>query len=87
MQRGGAPEHVVRDPAGVVAQLMVVGVLEERVPVGGVDGEEADDAADQQVEGRRTLAGVDGKANRSCEEQDVAERVGDRDTRREHEQP
>ena len=36
VQRSRAPEEVVEDPAGVVDQLVVVRVLEERVVVGGV---------------------------------------------------
>ena len=40
VERGCAPEQVVGDPADVVAQLVVVRVGEERVGVGGVDGEQ-----------------------------------------------
>ena len=41
VERGGAPEQVVRDPADVVDQLVVVRVGEQRVRVGRVDGEQA----------------------------------------------
>ena len=37
-----------------------------------------DDAPDEEVEGRRTLAGVDREPDRGGEEQDVAERIGGR---------
>ena len=78
VKRRGAPEEVVGDPADVVAELVVVGVREQRVRVGGVDGEQRDDAPDQQVEGRGALAVVDREPDRRGEEQDVAERVGGR---------
>ena len=57
MERGGAPEQVVRDPADVVAQLVVVGVREQRVVVRGVDSEKRDDAGDEEVEGGARLPG------------------------------
>ena len=41
VEGGRAPEQVVGDPADVVAQLVVVGVREQRVGVGGVHGEQA----------------------------------------------
>ena len=79
VQRGRAPEQVEGDPADVVAQLVVVRAREQRVGVGRVDGEQGDDAADEEVEGRRALAVVDREPDRGGEEQDVAERVGGRD--------
>ena len=79
VQRRGAPEEVEGDPADVVDQLVVVRALEQRVVVRRVDREEADDAADEEVEGGRALAGVDREADRGGEQQDVAERVRDRD--------
>ena len=75
MQGRGAPEQVVDDPADVIAELVVVGIGEERVRVGGVDCEERDDASDQQIEGRGALALVDGETDRRGEEQDVPEGV------------
>ena len=75
MQGRGAPEQVVDDPADVIAELVVVGIREKRVRVGGVDREKRDDASDQQIEGWGTLALVDGETDRRGEEQDVAERV------------
>ena len=59
VERRCAPEQVVGDPAHVVAQLVVVGIREQGVRVGGVDGEQRDDAPDEEVEGRRPLALVD----------------------------
>ena len=76
VERGGAPEQVVDDPAHVVAQLVVVRVGEQRVGVGGVDGEQRDDAADEEVEGRSALSLVDRQADHCGEEQDVSERIG-----------
>ena len=78
VQRGCAPEEVVEDPAGVIDQLVVVGVLQECEVVGGVRRHQADDAADEEPERGRALAGVDRKTNGGSEQQDVAERVGDR---------
>ena len=75
MQGRGAPEQVVDDPADVIAQLVVVGIREERVRVGGVDREKRDDASDQQIEGWGALALVDGETDRRGEEEDVAEGI------------
>ena len=78
VERGCAPQDVVGDPADVEAELMVVAVDEQGVGVRAVDDEQRDDAGDEQVEGRRTLAGVDREANHRGEEQDVSERIGGR---------
>ncbi len=75
MECRGAPEEVERDPPDVVAQLVVVRIGEQRVRVRRVDREQRDDAPDEEVEGGRALAVVDGEAHRGCEKEDVAERI------------
>ena len=76
MKRGCSPQEVVGDPADVVDELVVVGVREQRERVGGVDGEQRDDAGRKEVEGRRSLARVDRETDGRREEEDVAERIG-----------
>jgi hypothetical protein len=76
MERRRPPEEVVQDPADVVDQLVVVRVREQRVRVRRIDGEQADDAREEEVERRRALAGVDREPDRGGEEQEVPERVG-----------
>ena len=78
MEGGRAPEQKESDPAHVVAQLVVVRVRQQGERVGGVHGEERDDAPDQEIEGRCPLAVIDRQADCGGEEQDVAERVGGR---------
>jgi hypothetical protein len=84
MESRGAPEEVERDPAHVVAELVVVRAREQRIVVRRVDGEEGDDAPDQEVEGGGPLAVVDREPDRGGEEEDVAERIGGRDRLLEH---
>ena len=79
VKRRGAPEEVVEDPAGVEAQLVVERVLQQRVVVGRVGGQQADDAADEKPECGRPLARVDGEADDGREKEDVSERICDRD--------
>ncbi len=79
VQRRGAPQQVEADPADVEDDLAVVGALERDDAVGEVGDEQRDDAQREQVEGRLAAAAVDGEADRGGEQQDVAERVGDRD--------
>ena len=62
MERGRAPEQIESDPAHVVAQLVVVRVRQQGERVGGIHGEERDDAPDQEIEGRCPLAVVDRQA-------------------------
>ena len=76
VQGGRTPEQVVGDPADVVDQLVVaVRALEQGEVVGRVRGEEADDAPDEQVEGRRALARVDREPDRGPEQEDVPEGI------------
>ena len=79
VQRRGAPEQVEADPADVEDDLAVVGALERDDAVGEVGDEQRDDAQREKVEGGLAAAAVDGQADRGGEQQDVAERVGDRD--------
>ena len=74
-----APKEVVRDPTDVVAQLVVVGALEQRVVVRRVDGQKRHDAGDEEIERGSPLAGIDRQADRCREEQHVAERIRRRD--------
>ena len=75
VQRRQAPQHLVGHPTEVVAELMVVRLDEERVPVGGVDGEQGDDARHEHVERGSALARVDGEPDGRREQQDVTERI------------
>src|SRR5919206_1289850 len=84
MKSSRAPEEVVEDPADVVDELVVVRVLQERQVVGRIRREQRDDAADEQVEGRRALRVVDGEADRSGEQEDIAEGVSGGDELGEH---
>ena len=78
MKCGRTPEQVVGDPTDVVDQLVVVRVGEQGVRVRRVHGKKRDDAPDEEIEGRCTLAVVDREANRGREEQDVTKWVGGR---------
>jgi len=78
VQRRRAPEKVIEDPTGVVDQLVVVRVLQQRIVVGRVRGHQTDDAADEEPERRRALPGIDREPDRSREEEHVAQRVRDR---------
>jgi hypothetical protein len=79
MQRGGAPEQVVEDPADIKEHLAVVGAVEQHAVVDRVGRQEADNAAGEQVEGRCADAAADREPDRGGEQEDVAHRVGDRD--------
>jgi hypothetical protein len=79
MKRGRSPDDEVRDPPHVVDELVVVRPIQQRVVVRAVGDEQGDHARDEEVEGGGALAGVDGKADRGGEEQDVPERVRRRD--------
>ena len=83
VQRRGAPQDVVGDPPRIETELVVVAVDKERICVGAVDGKQRDDAAHEQIEGRCPLPGIDRKADRSSEQQDVSERIRGRHTLRE----
>ena len=75
MQSCCAPEQVIENPTRVEDQLVVVRVVQERVVVGRVRGHEADDAADEEPERRRALAGIDREPDRGRKQKNVAERV------------
>ena len=79
VQRRRAPQQVEADPADVEPHLAVVGAREGDEAVGEVGGEQGDDARGEQVERRPARARVDGEPDRRGEQQDVADRVGDRD--------
>ena len=74
-----APEHEVRDPAGVVDELVVEAADEQRVVVGAVGQQQRDDAGHQQIEGRHAPARVHRQPDRRREQHDIADRVSDRD--------
>ena len=76
VERGRTPEEVVRDPADVVDQLVVVRVRQQGVGVRRIDGQQADDAREEEVERRRALPLVDREPDRGGEEQEVPEGVG-----------
>ena len=73
-----APQHEIGEPPGVVDQLVVVRPCEEGVVVGAVGREQADRAGDEEVERRPLGARLDGEADQRTQQEDVAERVGDR---------
>ena len=79
MQRGGAPQQVEADPADVEPDVAVVRPVQRAPGRRRVGDEQRDDARGQQVERGLALAGVDREADGRGEQQDVAERVGDRD--------
>ena len=67
VERSRSPENEVRDPADVVDDLMVVRVLQQRVVVRAVRGEDGDDACDEEVEGGRAFAGCGSQSQRQRE--------------------
>ena len=79
VQGRGAPQQVEADPADVEDDLAVVGAVQGHDAVGEVGDEQRHDRRGQQVEGRQALARVDREADGRGQEQDVAQRVGDRD--------
>ena len=79
VERRRTPEQVEADPADVEPHLAVVRARERDQAVGEVGGEQGHDARDEQVERRPARARVDGEPDRRREQQDVADRVGDRD--------
>ena len=80
VKRRGAPQEVVRDPAHVQQDLVVVRALEQHVVVDGVRDEQTHDARGEQEERRLAAAGVDREPDRRGEQQHVAQRVGHRHT-------
>ena len=79
MQRRSAPQQVEADPADVEQHVVVVRPVQQRQAVGRVGDEQGDHARGEQVERRLALAGVDREADGCGQQQDVAERVGDRE--------
>ena len=79
VQRGRAPQEVEAEPAEVEHDLAVVGARERDQAVGEVGREQGEDARHEQIERGPARAGVDGEPDRGGEQQDVADRVGDRD--------
>ena len=81
MERGGAPEQVVEDPARVVDQLVVVRSLQQREVVRRVRRQQAHDAGDEEPERQPALTAADREADQAGEEEDVSERIRDADAR------
>ena len=79
VQRRRSPQQVEAEPADVEPDLAVVGARERDQAVGEVGGEQGHDARDEQVERGPARARVDRQADRRGEQQDVADRIGDRD--------
>ena len=79
VQRGGAPQHVEADPAGVEPELTGVGPVQGHQPVGEVRDEQQDDGRGHQVKRGAALAAVQRQAQGRGQQQDVTQRVGDRD--------
>ena len=79
VQRRRAPQQVEADPADVEPHLAVVGAREGDQAVGEVGREQGDDARDEQVERRPARARVHREPDGGREQQDVADRIGDRD--------
>ena len=86
VQRGGAPEHEVGDPARVVEELVVVRACEQRVVVGAVGAEQRNRARAEQVERRRLQSRLDREPDQRREQEHVPERVCDRDQLRQDRQ-
>ena len=78
VQRRGAPQQVEADPADVEDDLAVIGAVQGHDAVGEVGDQQRDDRRGQQVEGRQALARVDGQADGGGQQEDVAQRIGDR---------
>ena len=87
VQRRRAPQQVEADPADVEPHLAVVGAREGDEAVGEVGREQGDDAQGQEVERGPARARVDSEPDGGRQQQDVADRVGDRDQLRDGREP
>ena len=79
MQRRRSPQQVEADPADVEPELVGVGPVQDQQAVDEVGRQQQDDARAEQVERGRAPAAVEREPDRRREQQDVAERIGDRD--------
>jgi hypothetical protein len=79
MQRRRSPQQVEADPADVEPELVGVGPVQDQQAVDEVRRQQQDDARAEQVERGRAPAAVEREPDRGREQQDVPERVGDRD--------
>ena len=78
VKRGGAPQQVVDDPPSVEQIAGVVAAVEQNPAVDRVGGEHGDDRADHHVVGGAPPARADRHPHGDPEDQDVPQRVGDR---------
>ena len=87
MKRSRAPQHEVGDPAHVVDELMVVGPREQRIVVGAVGGKQRNGARGEQIEGPGPSACIHRQPDQGRQQEDVAQRIGDRHELGEQGQP